>query len=172
MMDKYKSYGKLPGKKVGDNIYFHKSLMSILPKELYSKLLELDRKFYKYKWGIGYNIIKIDMRNDVVSFIMSEEFDRIDEPCIDLVYVLKENSYPKEIDYTDRNKDIIPIYHHKWMFVSDFYKGFDVIESKERSDWWEKHPVVLKRKSEDKYFKSRIGLYGYWKEVLKEIEVR
>ena len=45
------------------------------------------------------------------------------------------------------------IYHHKWLFVADDYDGFDVEESKSRSDAWLALPQVDK---------SRIGRACYW----------
>jgi hypothetical protein len=45
------------------------------------------------------------------------------------------------------------IYHHKWLFVADDYDGFDVEESKARSDAWLALPEVDK---------SRIGRACYW----------
>ena len=62
----------------------------------------------------------------------------------------KERSY-------DNN---IPIYHHKWMMVSDDYHGFNVDEAKKRS---EKIEEVIKKYSIDK---KRIGYKTYWKEVV------
>jgi hypothetical protein len=167
MLDKYEKYGKLPGKLVGNNIYFHKSLVGALPEELYHEINKLDALFFDNRWGYGYNIIKIDMNKDVVSFINSIEFDLVDEPRIDNVYLIKDNKLDKVLSYTHHKN--IPVYHHKWMLVSNHYKGFNVEKSKRRSVWWENHPVVLKRKQEDKYFKSKIGMSNYWNNLLQEM---
>lgn len=45
------------------------------------------------------------------------------------------------------------IYHHKWLFVADDYRGFDVAESKARSEQW----IAL-----GDVDRSRIGRKSYW----------
>ncbi len=45
------------------------------------------------------------------------------------------------------------IYHHKWLFVDDDYRGFDVAESKARSVQW----IGL-----GDVDRSRIGRKSYW----------
>ena len=167
MLKDYKPYSNLFGKLVGDNLYLHRSAIYSLPKELCYELLHLDSLFFTNKWGEGYNIIKLDMRNDVISFILSSEFDTVDEPCIDVVHIIKNNKLDRVIDYRKRDKSKVPIYHHKWIMVTHGYKGFDVRSSKERTMWWTNHPVVLVRRLEDKYFKSKIGMYGYWQDLLR-----
>ena len=58
-----------------------------------------------------------------------------------------------------RQKTIPQIYHHKWLFVKDDYKGFDVEESKKRSIKW--------LSVSDKINMSKIGYKNYWEnEVL------
>ena len=169
MFDKYKSYGKLQGKHVVYNHYIHKSLLPEMPIELHKEINMLDKKLYFHNSDAIYNIIKIDTRKDTISFILSKEFDKMDEPCLDTVYVMKSFGKMKVIDYTHRNKDNIPVYHHKWMMVGGDYDGFDVKESYKRSEWWYNHPVVLDRKKKDRFFKARVGMYGYWNELLKEM---
>ena len=164
-----RGFNKLPGKHVGDRVYIHRTSIAMLPEELHDRLQELDELFFKNKWGKGYNIIKLDILSDDVSFILSDEFDVVDEPRIDFAYVIRDKKLFRVIDYSKYKKESISIYHHKWSFVSPHYKGFDIEKSKRRSEWWENHPVVLKRKKEDKYFKSKIGSTGYWNKLLEEI---
>lgn len=170
MVSDKRGFNKLPGKHVGDRVYIHRTLVGALPRELHDKLQELGELFFKNKWGEGYNIIKLDIFSDDVSFILSDEFDVVDEPRIDFAYVIRDKKLFRTIDYSKYKKESIPIYHHKWAFVGEDYKGFNVEESKKRSEWWENHPVVLNRKKADKYFKSKIGSTGYWNELLKEID--
>jgi hypothetical protein len=47
------------------------------------------------------------------------------------------------------------IYHHKWLFVDDDYRGFNVEESKARSQLWISLGDVDR---------SRIGRQSYWQE--------
>ena len=54
------------------------------------------------------------------------------------------------------------IYHHKWLFVKDDYKGFNVDESKQRSiDWKTKLGV-------DRVLTSKIGRLSFWNNWLNE----
>jgi len=169
--DKYKrEFKNLPGKHVSDRVYIHRCVIAMLPQELHDKLQKLDELFFRNKWGKGYNIIKLDIFSDDISFILSEEFDIVDEPRIDYAYIIRDKKLFRRIDYSKFKKEMVPIYHHKWMFVALYYKGFDIEKSKRRSEWWENHPVVLERKKNDKFFKSKIGSYGYWNKLLEEID--
>ena len=169
-MSKYIKHNinKIKGKHIGNNLYFHVSQLPYLPKDLRDEISELSLILNHYSYD--YNIIKIDKYYGDISLIMSNDFNDNYEPHIDISYRMMNKLPPKVIDYRLRDIDKIPVYHHKWMFVADDYKGFDVQASKERSTWWETHPVVIKHMQEDKYFKSRIGLNGFWNNVLKEID--
>lgn len=158
------------GKKVGTNLYIHSSMIYTLPEEVRDYISELKALFFMEKWGKDFNIVKYDVKTNDVSFIFSPDFDTSDEPLVDIVYNIKNKHLAKIIDYTTRDEAKRQIYHHKWTMVGEDYEGFDVKNSKNRSDWWENHPVVLERKKNDKTFKSRIGMYGYWKELMTEIK--
>jgi hypothetical protein len=169
MINKHAIFKNLPGKHIGGRIYMHRTCIGSLPRELYDKLQELDELFFNNKWGKGYNIIKLDGFGDDISFIFSEEFDVSDEPRIDYAYIIRDKKLFRTIDYSKFRKEVIPVYHHKWMFVRPDYKGFDVEKSKQRSEWWEKHPVILDRMKNDRFFKCTIGSYRYWNDLLKEM---
>jgi hypothetical protein len=47
------------------------------------------------------------------------------------------------------------IYHHKWLFVDDDYRGFDTEQSKARSQQW----ITL-----GDVDRARIGRQSYWQE--------
>ena len=56
------------------------------------------------------------------------------------------------------------------MFVKDDYKGFDVEESKKRSEYWMNHPYVLNLKADKaEKFNFKIGRINYWKEKVCNI---
>ena len=56
-----------------------------------------------------------------------------------------------------KQKSSPQIYHHKWLFVTDDYPGFDVEESKNRSRKWVSLPNI-------DY--SRIGYKKFWGLIL------
>jgi hypothetical protein len=157
-------------KVIGSTFYIHRSAEWCLPQKLAEKVFELDNLFFKYKWGDACNIIKYDVKTDNASIIYSENFDREDFPTIDKVYVIKNKELSRIIDYTKRDVDNKQVYHHKWMMVSREYKGFNVRRSELLSDWWTQHPIIVKKMKEIPMFKSRIGYYGYWKQVLEEMQ--
>lgn len=169
-MSKYVKHNidKVKGKHIGNNLYFHVSQLPYLPKDLRDEISELSLILNRYSYN--YNIIKIDKYGGDISLIMSRDFNDVDEPHIDKSYRMMDKLPPKVIDYDLREANKIPVYHHKWMLVRDDYKGFDVKKSKERSEWWKNHPIVLNHIVRDKYFKSRIGLNGFWNNILKEID--
>lgn len=140
-------------KKIGGCVYVHWTAHRQLDEEqknLLYKAISICR--------VGFDkseVYKIDVKNQKVSFIESDDFDKVREPmihkswCVDI-----KTKEVKEI------KGKGQIYHHKWMFVSDDYNGFDIEESKR---WSEKWQSVL-----PKEVKSRIGYKKYWDEYLKQ----
>lgn len=158
------------GKKIGPHLYIHKSAVEDLPSALHSKIVGLQRLFISNKWGKDYNLIKINNLTGDVSFMLSSDFDTSDEPMLDAVYLIRNNRLIKTTDYTKRELSKRQIYHHKWMMVDDYYKGFDIGASKEHSEWWLHHPLVSSRRQADKNFSSKIGSYGYWANLIKELK--
>jgi len=139
------------GKKVGGNIYVHKSLEETL-MNIFPFAEEVIKKYFDY----NYNIIKVNLRKKQVTLIYSCDWDTAHEPEVTRYLIIKNGEA----------KEVIPkkkqIYHHKWMFVDDNYKGFDIEESKARSGWWEgKLPNVNK---------SKIGYKSYWTELIQSLE--
>jgi 2-polyprenyl-6-methoxyphenol hydroxylase-like FAD-dependent oxidoreductase len=100
-----------------------------------------------------YTVVKLNQRNDSVSFIFCPGFDSEHEPVIHaIIVVAADGSVQRRALPADPY-----IYHHKWLFVADDYAGFDVEQSKARSRAWMALPGVDR---------SRIGRAGYWKQVL------
>ena len=159
------------GKKVGQNLYIHKSAIEDMPSKLCSKIRSLERAFITNNWGKDYNLIKINNLTGDVSFMLSNDFDTSDEPMLDTVYLIRNNRLVKTTDYTKRELSKRQIYHHKWTMVDDYYRGFDLNASKERSEWWLHHPVVALRRTNDKSFNSKIGMVGYWQDLMNEIKM-
>jgi ankyrin repeat protein len=135
------------GKKMGNDLYFHKNYVNeYIDSNYYNKL-----KSYLPE-GVNFNIIKYNNKDNYISFISSPDFDTADEPIVSNAYKVTEDG---RVTLT-REKSIPQIYHHKWLFVKDDYKGFDVEESKRRSEKWLKHT--------DKFNMSKIGSMKYWEE--------
>lgn len=138
------------GKKMGDDLYFHKDYVNeYINPNFYNQL-----KSYLPN-GVIFNIIKYNDRNRTVSFINSPDFNKSDEPIVGDSYKVREDG---RVTIT-RQKSDPQIYHHKWLFVKDDYKGFDVEESKYRSTQW--------LEVSDRINMSKIGTKSYWEnEVL------
>lgn len=141
-------------KKVVYSIYVHKSNLKELERLIGQDDLESILKISKYlPEHFSYDIIKFDTKNRKVSFINSDKWDEEREPIVGDSY----STYLSNINlklYRSRGQ----IYHHKWMFVSDDYKGFNIEESKKWSELWESK--VAKNE------KNKIGYRDKWHEIL------
>lgn len=102
-------------------------------------------------------------KDGAVTFCYSPDWNVTTEPeCGLMIGVKGLNSDVHQFRVTKPAK--VPyIYHHKWMFVTDEYTGFDVREAKRWSETWENHPVV-RALMDDKteYFRLSIGKKDYW----------
>jgi DNA phosphorothioation-associated putative methyltransferase len=98
-----------------------------------------------------YSVVKLNQRNDAVSFIQCPGFNVEHEPAITAIIVVNATGQAQR-----RTTPADPyIYHHKWLFVDDDYQGFDVAESKARSEQW----IALGNVD-----RSRIGRRSFWEE--------
>ena len=135
------------GKKMGDDLYFHKKYVDeYIDKDFYNELKSHLPKGFKF------TVIKYNKKNETVSFIYSPDFNTADEPIVSDAYKVTKDG---KVTLT-REKSVPQIYHHKWLFVKDDYKGFIVGKSMERSKEW----LVVS----DQINMSKIGSKGYWEE--------
>ena len=135
------------GKKMGNDLYFHKNYVDeYVDEKLYNKLKS------HLPDSIEFNIIKYNDKDKTISFINSPDFDSADEPIVSDAYKVTESG---KVTKT-KEKSNPQIYHHKWMFVKDDYNGFNVSKSKNRSRRW--------LEVSDKINMSKIGSKGYWEE--------
>ena len=110
-----------------------------------------DSKYEDFK----YNIIKWDIKKDLLTFVNSPDFDTADEPVAGDYVAIKA-------DGTVRKGSTKSIWHHKWLWVKDDYKGFDVEESYRRSEAWLTIPMIEF---------SKIGNKAFWeKNYVPEID--
>lgn len=144
-------------KKVGTCIYIHKSATNQLTEKYYH-LYELIEKFKPEKFS--YEIIKVNTKTNVISFIESHNWNDSHEPDVGDSLVINTMLGTEKI-IKSKNQ----VYHHKWMFVNGDYKGFDVEKSKERSSCW---TSVIPNTKDIKY---RIGYKKFWHELLEKYNI-
>lgn len=140
------------GKYIGGYVYFHRQYLSEIPQGDIIQWVMANTADITDE----YNIIKLSLRGLSCSFICSPDFDTSHEPKVTKVIMIEANSIepPRIIEY----KNNFPVYHHKWLFVKDDYSGFNVEESKLRSDWVNNLPIL----------KSNIGFSKQWKKILEK----
>ena len=149
-------------KRVGYNLYAHKSniaeLMSKLSKEMCIMLGSVIACM-ETEIDAPYHIIKVDTKNEKISLIECSDWDKHYEPIVG-------NSYCfdcKTMAYSMR-KGGTKVYHHRWMFVSETYDGFDLEKSKQRT--W-----LLWDIPEFQECKNNVGSLKYWEEFLKKYKL-
>jgi hypothetical protein len=138
-----KKYGV--GKVIGGCVYMHRSYVKDTLPDVY-KLVE--------KQSDVYNIVKVNERTGVITVLCAPDFDAQLEPVIRSWKVINGTKPRKQV-----SGDNPPVYHHKWLFVKDDYKGFDVGYSKKRSEDWMRY--------KDHMDMALIGRYNYWKKILE-----
>lgn len=149
---------KSVGKLIGGNLYAHKSYASIYPESLQQALIILRVNHPDF----NYEIIKHNQKENSYSFIQSKGFNTDMEPGIqDVINISLNNNTVKII----KGRTDPQIYHHKWQFVADDYKGFDVKTSMLRSLAWKTKLGFNKAVS------SKIGTKSYWDNWLNSVDL-
>ena len=138
------------GKEIGYAVYVHRDY-----EERFGDVVEWAKRHLPENYE--YTVVKLNQRNDSVSFIQCPGFDTEHEPAITGIVVVSADGQVQR-----RSLLADPyIYHHKWLFVADNYQGFDVAASKQRSELWMKLPDVDR---------SRIGRKSFWEtQVVRRI---
>lgn len=143
-------------KKIGGAIYIHRSNVDSLDQQqlelVWERLEQLAKTDYPCN---SYEVIKI--KGDTVSFIECEGWDELREPIVGNAYNVKSDGSVKLTKKREKNPQI---YHHKWMFVSNDYDGFDVEKEKAWSKRWQS--VVPKGLS------ASLGSIDNWKKFLRD----
>jgi hypothetical protein len=150
------------GKEIGGELYLHKDYEHLLPQEELSKA----KSFVPHEHLKKYNVTRYNKKSGSFAFIHSPDFDSAHEPISgDSVKVDSDGA----TKLTKQKKDP-QIWHHKWQWVGDDYKGFDVNQSKKRSNDWK--PITDKMKEgEDPMVMKKIGTQSYWeKNVLSKMK--
>ena len=118
------------GKQVGSKVYMHiNSHFNIIPGDVWEKAVKIltdDCVNPECFYTLCYDLKK----PHIIRFDICEGFLTEREPVVGfMVYVDTETGKIR----TKRNKQI---YHHKWLWVPEGFKGFDVQESYEWSKHW------------------------------------
>ena len=149
---------RIPGKSIGGAIYVHKDYVENHPKIPQS---EYQKAKSKLPTDHDFTAVKYDKNEGSFSFIHSPDFDTADEPTVGRAIKVKPSG---DIKVTEPTRDP-KIWHHKWQWVADDYKGFDVNQSKQRSKDWKDVVGV------DRQVSSRIGSKSYWeREIVPKIK--
>ena len=146
------------GKLIGSNIYVHWLYEDeVVPTKV------LERAKYTLRDVIHgshtYTCIKYDKKTENVTFQWSSTFNTLDEPIVDCSVLVRADGTTKIME----KKHNPQIWHRKYLWVKDDYKGFDVDESKRRAELYDAHLT--------KYDKSRIGYLSYWNRFKKRVGI-
>lgn len=149
-------------KKVGYASYVHKSNLNELfrsidseDRDLIVRIIDLARMIL----FLDFDIVKFDNKTKNVSLIQCSTWDILNEPIVEDSYCFHPDLSYKII------KGGTKVYHNKWQFVSDNYKGFNIEEAKDRTKQWNSIPNI-------KSMKSKIGNKDYWYRLLEENNLR
>lgn len=153
------------GKRMGKDLYVHKDYISQtdIPKDVYDNA----QKILKDKHpSHEYTIVKHNKDDNSISFLHSPDWNDSHEPYIKdsvKVHANGNTSYNKP-------KSDPQIYHQKWQFVGDDYKGFDVERSKLRTKQYQAAIDRYKQKTGDMNVSKRIGNKSFWeREIVPDI---
>jgi len=143
MLDQRRTNKYPVGKEIGGDVYAHRQYEDQFPSVQEAKA--------QLPAGTDYQVVKYNARTGAFSFIKSSDFDTADEPSNQGgVRVTQDGDI-------SRSGDAGWIYHHKWMMVADDYQGFDVEESKARSQVWTSlHDVDRSRIGQRKFWDSTV----------------
>ncbi len=154
-------------KKIGGRIYLHASCSKLLSSTLYAETTRALHVASELLGEFNWNCIRIkpDKVGDCaeeIAFQWSPDFMTSPEPqVVQTVRCI----WNKELDMwvlKDQRVHTNLIWHHKWMWVTPDFKGFDYEASKRRSALWKSHVS----KSE----LTKIGNKVYWESIKKRWE--
>jgi hypothetical protein len=139
-------------KKIGGRIYLHMSNLKSLDTIYHYDILKA-RHIVEVCLGgdnTQWTCIRIKP-NEQVAFQYSPDFDTADEPEVSITMAV---DLIGKVSFRSHNNTI---WHHKWMWVTPDYKGFNYEDSKARSATWKPH--VSKTEL------TKIGNKVYWESI-------
>lgn len=116
------------GKDIGGMLYLHRNYDDVIPAQ--DALREAKDVLADQHPSFSYNVVRWDYRANKFTFVNSPDFDTADEPTTGNFITVDPDT-----GKTKSGKSSA-IWHHKWLWVKDDYRGFDVQESFERSRLW------------------------------------
>ena len=149
-----KRYNNL-GKKVGGKVWF---LLDCIDD--FKEVAIVERvKSLNADFSPTQTVVRADLKSAEVVLIESPDFILKHEPSVGTSYHFDEKG--------DISKTVMPpqnplIYHHKWLFVTSEYKGFDVDEAMQRSLLWKG------KLGKNRQLSSKIGRSEFWSKWLTE----
>ena len=140
------------GKDIGGQIYVSKDYATnVIPKEVYQDALN---SFKNSNQFYNFNSLVYDPKTKRVRFDESPDFNTAREPIPGKITWVSPNG---AIAKTNTSKSI---WHHKWIWVKDDYKGFDVGKSYDWSKHWlSKLPVTADGTSQERW-QNQLKQYG------------
>lgn len=131
-------------KKIGGRWYFHKSNIPSLDMD---QLHSINQAAQAVDYIGGYddwNCIRVKYSKyfhdfSEIAFQYSPDFDTAPEPEVKYTIICAKPDYMNNWVIKDIRTHKNTIWHHKWMWVDPSYTGFNVEESKKRSELWKPH---------------------------------
>lgn len=115
------------GKQVGPQLYVHRKYAAeVIPHE---KLRFAVEALKRIKPHFRFNSVMWNRETGIIRFDEAPDFDTAREPHVGKYIAILPNGSAREGESNN-------IWHHKWQWVKDDYKGFDVDKSKEWSTLW------------------------------------
>ena len=134
------------GKCIGGRIYAHfQYITEIVPRHI------LSLAYPCLPGPVQFNTFVYDLKDKSIRFDTAEDFDTAREPCAGTYVKIYVNGMVE-------TGNIASIWHHKWLWVKNGYKGFDIEESYNWSRTW------LEKLKEPASGSPRV-----WKQQLKEV---
>ena len=128
-----KRYQGIAGKFIGGQLYVHKDYASeVIPQDLLEKAKSIVGDY-------PHNCIMYHKAKNVIRFDTAEGFDTEREPLVGDFRAVRVT------DGMVKDGKTNTIWHHKWLWVKDDYKGFDVTKSVEWSKVW--YPLLKSNKT-------------------------
>ena len=124
-----KRFRGIAGKKIGGQVYVHKSAATlVIPEEVLALGKEI---FNDMPDSFGYNLLVWNESKNTLKFVLSPDFDTASEP---------EVGVSVTIDLATRTVSSIKfykqVYHRKALWVTADYTGFDVTEAEAWAVEW------------------------------------
>jgi len=116
------------GKVIGGMVYMHIDYIETLPNP------EEARIALQAASNKSIRCLSYDPKNSLYMFSEAPDFDIVNEPIPGKA--IKVDMDGNDVDKVFPAKVINQIWHHKWMWVDDNYRGFDIKKSYEWSKEW------------------------------------